>query len=115
MSNIIDCLGSVDQIKHNCGWCTIVALFYFYKRDVKLQNLHQQFKNKCVLSNAGFHKVIRALLMGYTNEGIILDSTWQEADLNGNLYNRAFETLQALFDFLLDTFIEYHPAVRNTL
>ena len=105
MSHISHCLGSVDQIKHNCGWCTIVALFYFYKRDVKLQNLHQQFKKKLVFSNVGFHTVIRALLKDYTNVEIILDSTWQEADLNRNLYSRAFETLQALFDFLLDTFI----------
>ena len=93
------------------GSNTIVAVaqlwlfFYFYKRYVKLQNLHQQFKKKLVFSILGFHTVIRALLTGYTNVGIILDSTWQEADLNGNLYNRAFETLQALFDFLLDKFI----------
>ena len=82
-----------------------MALFYFYKRDVKLQNLHQQFTKKWEVSNVGFHTVIRALLNDYTNVGIILDITCQEADLNGNLYNRAFETLQALFDFLLDKFI----------
>ena len=62
-------------------------------------------------------------------EGSGLDEAWQEADLyskltvsqilNGNHYNRAIEahelTLQALFDLWLETFLEDHPIVHDTL
>ena len=101
-----------------------------YKRGVKLEYLHPEFKNKWVFSPGGFHTVICALrCLGRTIEGSGLDDAWQNADrsssvtvsqiLNGNHYNRAIEahqlTLQALFDLWLDKFLEDHPVVRYAL
>ena len=101
-----------------------------YKRIVKLEYLHPEFKNKWVFSPEGFHTVICALrCLGRTIEGSGLDDAWQEADLyssvtvsqilNGNHYNRAIEahrvTLQALFDLWLEKFLEDHHTVRDSL
>ena len=101
-----------------------------YKRVVKGEYLHPEFKNKWVFSPGGFHTVICAhMCLGRTIEGSGLDDAWQEADLyssvtvsqiiNGNNYNRAIEvhwiTLQALFDLWLDKFLEDHRTVRDSL
>ena len=101
-----------------------------YKRIVKLEYLHPEFKNKLVFSPGGFHTLICALrCLGRTIEGSGLDDAWQEADLyssvtvshilNGNHYNRAIEahrvTLQALFDLWLEKFLEDHHTVRDSL
>ena len=111
---------------------TLVVTLYvdLYKRIVKLEYLHPEFKNKWVFSPGGFHTVICARrCLGRTIEGSGLDDAWQEADMyssvtapqiqNGNHYNRAIEahrvTLQALFDLWLEKFLEDHHTVRDSL
>ncbi len=101
-----------------------------YKRVVKLEHLHPQFRDKWVFSPGAFHTVICALrCLGRTIEGSGLDTAWQEADLysgvivsqiiNSNHYNRAVEahqiTLQVLFDLWFEAFLENNPVVWDTL
>ncbi|KAK2159291.1 hypothetical protein LSH36_155g05018 [Paralvinella palmiformis] len=100
-----------------------------YNRVVKLEYLHPEVKNKWVFSQGGFHTEICTLrCLGWTIEGSGLGDAWQEVDLyssvtvsqilNGNHYNRTIAhqlTLQASFDLQLDTFLEDHPVVYDTL
>lgn len=67
---------------------TLVVTLYMdlYKRVVKLEYLHPEFKKKCVFSTGGVYTVICALkCLGRTIEGSGLDDARQEADLYSSM------------------------------
>ena len=127
----LDQLTRLNTVVSGANSTLVVTLdMDLYKRVVKGEYLHPEFKNKWVFSPGGFHSVICAVgCLGRTIEGSGLDDAWQEADLynsvtvsqilNGNHYNRAIEahrvTLQALFDLWLEKFLEDHHTVRDSL
>ena len=95
-----------------------------YKKAIKLEYIHSDYKNKWWLLPGPFHTSLCAIrCLGKTIEHSGIDEAWEKADLygktvinqiiTGSHYNRAVDaheiTLQAFYDLWLEEFFKEKP------